>query len=381
MISVIVPVYNAQDYIEKCLDSVINQIYKDIEIIVIDDGSTDNSLDLCKKYQLVDNRILVYSQKNQGPVAARKKGLELSKGEYVTFIDADDYIEPDMYSRLLKEINNSDYDFIHTGYFQGASNQIIGTFKKTLAFSTLEERDNFICDYVLNNASTECIAPSMWSKIYKINFIKECLNHIPDHLFFGEDLLLLCICILECNSAKCLNEAYYHYVNNENSITHDTSVEKIGQIIELHSAMKSTLMNYDVEVKLYNYIDMYIKWIVASYIMRMTKFTVNRYRLLNIDECIGKRVIIYGAGQVGQDIYSQISKYSSIKIIDWVDKNQDIKFEYAKVNRPETVYQKEFDYIVIAIKDHRISSLIADELESSGVNREKIIGGKIGIWT
>jgi glycosyltransferase involved in cell wall biosynthesis len=107
-VSVIVPVYNVYEYIEKCLDSLVNQTYKNIEIILINDGSTDNSLDIIKKYQKKHENIIVINQENHGQGYARNKGIEKSNGEFIMFVDSDDYVDTDIVKKLVGSIKDND---------------------------------------------------------------------------------------------------------------------------------------------------------------------------------------------------------------------------------------------------------------------------------
>lgn len=104
MISIIVPVYNAESYVQRCVKSLINQTYKNIEILLIDDGSKDNSYAICKELERIDCRVHAYTQKNAGPSSARNKGLDLVSGEYIAFVDSDDYAEENMYETLLNNL-------------------------------------------------------------------------------------------------------------------------------------------------------------------------------------------------------------------------------------------------------------------------------------
>lgn len=117
MISVIVPVYNIEHYISECLESILNQTYTDLQIIIIDDGSTDGSGKICDEYAKKDKRIQVIHTDNYGPGHARKEGLQYARGEYVGFVDGDDRIQPQMYEELLREIEETGADFVHFGYF------------------------------------------------------------------------------------------------------------------------------------------------------------------------------------------------------------------------------------------------------------------------
>ena len=110
LISVIVPIYNAEQYIDRCLKSILKQTYSNLEVLLIDDGSSDGSSSICKQYELSDNRVHYYHQHNSGVSAARNKGLDIAKGEYIGFCDADDWIESDMYEVLYSMINSSQSD-------------------------------------------------------------------------------------------------------------------------------------------------------------------------------------------------------------------------------------------------------------------------------
>ena len=114
-ISVIIPVYNTELYLRRCLESVINQTYTNLQIIIIDDGSTDNSLKICTEYAQNDNRLIVYSQNNSGVSAARNKGLDMATGDYIAFVDSDDFIENDMFAKLLNTMVNNEADIIVCG--------------------------------------------------------------------------------------------------------------------------------------------------------------------------------------------------------------------------------------------------------------------------
>ena len=115
-ISVIVTVCNIENYIEKCVDSIIDQTYENLEIILVDDGSTDSSGVICDKYMLKDKRIRVIHKKNGGPVSARNAGLQIAEGKMIGFLDGDDYVDRTFYETLLWDMTKNDVDFVHTGF-------------------------------------------------------------------------------------------------------------------------------------------------------------------------------------------------------------------------------------------------------------------------
>lgn len=116
LISVIIPIYNAEKYLRQCLESVINQTYKQLEIILVNDGSTDGSLSICYEYQKKDSRIIIISQQNKGAYKARKNAIKIANGKYVTFVDGDDWIDKDMYYDLLKIMKENDTLMVESGY-------------------------------------------------------------------------------------------------------------------------------------------------------------------------------------------------------------------------------------------------------------------------
>ena len=117
LISIIIPIYNNEKFISRCLDSIINQTYKKIEIIIVNDGSTDKSLDVISKYEKKDNRIKVINKKNEGVSIARNIGIESSKGDYITFVDADDWLELDAIEKLYIEITEKNVDVVRGNYY------------------------------------------------------------------------------------------------------------------------------------------------------------------------------------------------------------------------------------------------------------------------
>ena len=115
-ISIIVPIYNSEEYLTKCIESIICQTYRDLEIILIDDGSTDSSPDICDRYKSADERIIVIHKENGGNTSARKAGLAIATGEYVGFVDSDDWIEPAMYETLYGICSENNLEMISCGF-------------------------------------------------------------------------------------------------------------------------------------------------------------------------------------------------------------------------------------------------------------------------
>ncbi len=200
-ISVIIPVYNVEKYLKKCLDSLINQTFKDVEIICIDDGSTDNCLNILNDYAAQDDRIIVLHQENQGPGAARNNGLRIAKGEYISFVDPDDCVNIDFYKTLYKEAKESDSDIV-----KGVRADVYPDSVKTEKLKLIKDME---------------FAPvfsSWWSCIYKSKIIKDNNLLFPAAYSF-EDMAFLMLFITFAKTCSISKDAIYYHVHRTDSLT------------------------------------------------------------------------------------------------------------------------------------------------------------------
>ena len=192
LISVIVPIYNVDKYLEKCIESIINQTYHNLQIVLVDDGSTDSSGMICDYFKSLDNRIEVIHQKNSGLVAARKAGLKICSGDYVGFVDGDDYIDAEMYGELIAHIENTKADIVHSGYFKNNDTAIWGTVENSIYELNSNNIDEILHMLIAPMTSDKIVSASIWSKLYKREVILNSYEKVPNELFYGEDLLCFC---------------------------------------------------------------------------------------------------------------------------------------------------------------------------------------------
>lgn len=182
LVSVIIPAYNIEDYIGRCLDSIISQTYKNLEIIVVDDGSRDYTGEILDNYAKKDRRIKVIHKENGGVSSARNKGIEAAEGDYIGFIDGDDLIEPEMYKTLVDLLEEENADIAHCGYqmvFPDRIDYYHNTGKKKI--QTTEEG-------LKDLLSGEMIEPGLVNKLYKKELIKNC--RLNETVKINEDLLM-----------------------------------------------------------------------------------------------------------------------------------------------------------------------------------------------
>ncbi len=207
MISVIVPVYNVEPYLPGCLDSILSQTYRDLEILLIDDGSTDRGGTICDEYAAKDPRIRVFHTENRGLSAARNRGLDEAKGEYVGFVDSDDRIEPDMYEYLLEAAERTGADVVECGAFK--------EFPERTAERKRESREMSGPEAVLALLQGE-LADGVWDKLYR----RRCFDRIrfPEGRVF-EEVATTWRVFATVERVCSIPEAKYHWLQREGSLS------------------------------------------------------------------------------------------------------------------------------------------------------------------
>lgn len=235
LVSIIVPVYNTESYLEKCLNSILNQTYKNIEVIIIDDGSTDDSYKILQEFQNKDKRIVLLQQKNSGQGVARNKGIEISKGKYIFFVDSDDRVTENMIEEMVLEIEKTNSDFSSFLIaFEDSKNQKI--YKKKFNNKILKNEEIY-----QNALEIKDIFPIPVNKIYKRNFLIENNIYFPK-IRKNEDMLF--IHKLAFFSKKCSfnNKVFYYAWRREGSTSRNVTEKNIKASLKLLEDEKKLLL-------------------------------------------------------------------------------------------------------------------------------------------
>jgi len=273
LISVIVPVYKVEQYLRRCVDSILAQTYTNIEVILIDDGSPDGCPAICDEYAEKDSRVVVIHQKNAGVSAARNAGLDVAKGEYIGFVDSDDWIEPDMYEVLLELATKNNVDISAVGF---CINDDFCDNKSTAEVEIISQRDAIIA--FLNGK----IYPAIWHKLFEARIIKN-IRFVNDFTI-GEDLIFTLEAIDNSNGFACSSTQYYHYFQRQDSA--------------IHSINKKCLSVFDSHEYLY-------KYIYAKYPLEIDE--VNR-KILN--RSVELSIMLCFSNQFDDSYYKVIFKYA-----------------------------------------------------------------------
>ena len=236
LISIIIPVYNAEKFLPRCLTSIKNQTYKELEIILVNDGSSDNSGLICDNYSIKDNRFIVIHKENGGVSSARNAALKIAKGNYIGFVDPDDWVENTMFDRLLHLINDNQADMSICGFFKETEDgKILNSSNKSEIFKL--DQKQAINEILSNNS----IKGYLWNKLFSADIInKDNKLKFEEEIHFCEDLLFCIQYIIKAEKVIYDSSFYYHYlvhgkgVSQTNySIKKVTALNAISKIIDL----------------------------------------------------------------------------------------------------------------------------------------------------
>lgn len=310
-VSVIIPVYNTEKYISACLDSILKQSEVSIEIIIIDDGSTDSSASICDKYAQEYSNIKALHIKNSGPATAKNEGIELAQGNYIALTDSDDRMEPLMLYKMVNAGTKHNADIICCNYKQIDENGNISHINSTNKQYVLNHEEGLIHFFSKDKIYSQC-----WTKLYKRQMLND--NHIMNDpgLRTDEDFIFNIRAFVHAQTTVIVDEPLYEYTHRENSLAHSYFKKNMNQYIEnrikrVH-VTQDAVKNESENVKEWSivHIIMYLNELLGKVanvpyfytdkrIKDIFKFIRNNKRILNkyYNHCgfskIGKSLILY----------------------------------------------------------------------------------------
>lgn len=268
-ISVIVPIYDVEDYLPKCIESILAQSYDKLEIILVNDGSTDKSGEICDKYLYLDWRIKVIHQQHRGVSAARNAGLDLAGGELIGFVDSDDYIHPRMFETLKRLIDETNADISICGYQKVIGNEVF-------AYQIFEDRTNTCCSNIealeMLLSSKHPLMVILCNKLYRKELFEGVL--FPEG-FICEDTFVSYKILYKANKISHTEEKLYYYLQRRDSITGREMTPQRLDFFEACSEIFRFLENNDLQPLISKYIPWYLERIIYYY--RSFK-EINKYK-------------------------------------------------------------------------------------------------------
>lgn len=383
LVSVVIPVYNAEKFLRDCLDSIIQQSLKDIEIILVDDCSVDNSVDICMEYLHKDDRIVFQKNiVNKGPQYSRYMGCRLAKGKYISFVDADDWIDEDFLAQAVDNIANADI------VMSGCIKEYKGS--SEIKYQSIPEgvyKNPGDLDYILSNMicskenDSGLITLYLCDKVFLKDKVIACMEKCHLDLKYDEDTEFLAKYLLECNSISVFEYAGYHYRQHALSSMHKGDSRFLKDIATVYDSLYHDFLSHRLSREL---IDMLQRYLLTSISLALStdimglkeEYKIEYYLLPDID-FVGKNIVLYGAGDVGKAYHRQLSTKEDVRVVLWVDAAWE---NYAgtsfQVNRVSDIEKKIYDMVLVAVSKETLYLSIRDDLLRQGIPAGKIIWKK-----
>lgn len=393
-LSVIVPIYNAEQYLEKCIESLINQTFQNMELILVDDGSTDHSLNICRKYQYRDQRIKVITKKNGGLIHARKTGLTAASGDFIGFVDSDDWVEPVMYEELMKHMIEEECDLVSSGIIRDYENS---DQKSVMVLDHYEEGiyrnlDSTIYPTMLYSEQFQDfgIYCTLVNKVYKKMLLEQIYKNINENVFYGEDALACYPYCLLANSIYILHKAFYHYNIRSASMASAPDQRLPYNNYLLYCGLREVFLKSDCPLILMRQLKKYLMLLERHNLLVLYQFDVvalDEWHFTFSRELFDKHFVLYGAGVCGQALYQKLCRMGKEQnMVLWVDQDAKKRTEECAypICKPDALLQADCDIILISVQSESLAAKIMDDLmKKFQIEQEKMVWSRvehIPIW-
>lgn len=374
-LSVVVPIYNTKDYLDQCITSILKQSFEDIELILVDDGSTDGSADICDAYACQDSRVKVYHRENAGLLLSRKFGVEKAAGEYVTFVDADDFVAETSFVLALEDMNQGidviAFDIM--GYFM-EDDILTDRYPYTEGIYLRDRMEKILYPTMIWDAEKNAhgLNPSLCTKIIKRSLINSVYHNVClDRVYYAEDMAIVYPLIMNANALSIHHEAYYYYRQRLGGkvppyIADDQFFDKL---YILYEHLRQTFAEQPMFMR---QLDLFY---IHSAMLKGRQYGKDLHQLDQIfpfDKVSkGDKIVLYGAGNVGRLYHTQLQRLDYCEVVLWVDRNYEKYGETIK--SPSEIGQTNYDKVVIAIKREKRRNEVKNTLMEMGVPEEAIV--------
>lgn len=377
IISVIVPIYRVEKYLPQCIESIQNQTYKNLEIILVDDGSDDRCPEICEQYAHNDMRIKVIHKENGGIDSARKAGILAATGKYVGYVDGDDWIEPEMYEHLLKYAHTYDVAVVDSGVIDSwidveksrTPYLSEGCYKGEEFIEKIEPKLLYAGTFFRHGVFVYlCTKLLLRDKVMKYQMIADLTNIIQN------DTMVSLPCIAETKSLYISHECFYHYRVRTDSDKRKSKSDEVPNFIECYPEFFSRFQG----TLLCSKGDRQIEYYAMFYLLEKTPYAFDDLNAGEFLTPFGKihlkdRIVLYGAGATGIHLENYIRSIDGTNIVCWADQNFRHLQSTLDVCDPKEITKYDFDHVVIAILRENMVRSAKKALIDLGVPEEKIL--------
>lgn len=373
-VSVIVPIYNIEEYLKICIESIINQSYKDLEIILVDDGATDNSRKIVDEFATTDNRIVTIHKKNGGLVSARKAGISIAEGEYVLCVDGDDAITQDCVEQLVKVAEDEDADAVIGICTRKGEKKLIESTIPTGVYKSNIQRKYFYSNMLSGNDFFSFgVMPFVCGKLFKTNVFRPYQMMVDERISVGEDVACTYPALLNMNCIAVTPFCGYIYTDREESMSShklDKPDESLEHLIFRYSFMKSYYERInDYKYEMLKQLNEYIYFTAISKYPEML-FSDDGKVFLPFSLNKSEKAVIYGAGAFGNKIADLLKKNGFQNIVCQIDKNA-YPSNYAR--SVASLLEMDYDKVLLASIRREIQQDMYLCIKGMGVPEHKIM--------
>jgi glycosyltransferase involved in cell wall biosynthesis len=346
-----------------------------LQIILVNDGSKDNCAEICEHYSKLDSRIIIIHKENEGLVNARKSGLSVAKGEFVTFIDGDDWVGENFIFNLVQPTIKYNTDFTIAGYlreFYGKEDKIIP--KLAIGYYTKEQLlDNILPNAIFNGIFFQHgISTYVWNKLFKLPKLKYYLSIIDKNIIMGEDAALTYPYLFNCDNIYITDSTDYFYRQRPNSI-----VKSVPNLNLEYSQLSLLFKHLKKYISKYEHIDLEVQlklYFFAQVLIRsggVINDNIKTIPFLNIETA--KDIVIYSSGSFGQHLISSLRKLNHYNIVSWIDEDHiESQIFGLEVNSINHILEIDFDLVLIASIDEHYTNGAISKLVKLGIPKNKI---------
>ena len=380
-ISIIVPIYNVDPYLYQCINSIINQSFKNIEIVLVNDASTDHSLHICEYFRKSDSRIvLLNKEKNEGLVSARKTGIVRATGKYAMYVDADDWIS----SEYLENIYNIAIKYEADAVFPPHIREFLGNLKivknkiKSGFYDKSEIQTSILPKMIsYGDFFSHGITSYSWGKLFLRTLLLDFQMRIPNDIIMGEDAALTFPILLELNSVFIYDLAGYYYRQRPGSIVKTVNkyrieANKLSSLFQfLNKSLSSASNKYNFKEQLSFYVFALSLMRIGSQFLKEDNFMSEILPNLNLQNKL--KLCLYSSGSFGQNIYNNLSDSNYYQVVAWVDDDfKESQMCGLNVSKVDKILNIDFDFIFIAALDPITVKETIKKLLSFNIPKEKL---------
>lgn len=384
LVSVVVPIYNTLEFLPRCLDSILSQTYINMEIILVNDGSTDGSLSVCEKYAAKDDRIQIISQPNQGALAARRDGVRFCRGEFVMFVDSDDWIEPNLLEAMVQAIRRYDCSLVCTNVYVDMEDITIE--KRNAIPSGVYETKKIAKDlFYYKDTDRYGILPYNVAKLYFRDTLEESMNHVSSDIRYAEDKAVLFRLVFKNIKVCFTDDIYYHYCIRDGSTCQSQNQDYLIELTSFYKYVKKIFDEHDERE--------YLLRQLGKYLLDETRHAINdKLELADTGKPVYKepyrldpsvflsqkrRIVLYGAGKVGVDYWKEMKDCANIELCGWVDRDYE-RYQERELDVQPIEYLKgvKYDYVLVAVWKQAVFKEIKKQLAEMGIAEGDVIWGR-----